>query len=127
MREIEFGEAAFDIILASATLHHLRTDSEWQSMFTKLYRALVPGGALWIFDLVDYELAPVRGRMKERYAAYLDSLKGSEYRKEVFDYVEKEDTPKPLVFQLELLRSVGFRTMEVLHMNSCFAAFGAVK
>lgn len=127
MREVEFGEAAFDIILASATLHHLRTDDQWHSMFAKLHRALVPGGSLWIFDLVDYELGPVRETMKQRYAAYLDQLKGPAYRQEVFDYVEKEDTPKPLVFQLELLRSVGFRTLEVLHMNACFAAFGAVK
>lgn len=127
MREVELGEAAFDIILASATLHHLRTDDQWRSMFTKLHRALVPGGSLWIFDLVDYELGPVRETMKQRYAAYLDQLKGPAYRQEVFDYVEKEDTPKPLVFQLELLRSVGFRTLEVLHMNACFAAFGAVK
>jgi tRNA (cmo5U34)-methyltransferase len=127
MREIEFGEAAFDIIVASATLHHLRTDDQWHSMFAKLHRALVLGGALWIFDLVDYELPAVREMIKHRYAAYLDVLKGSQYRQEVFDYVEKEDTPKPLVFQLELLRSVGFQTLEVLHMNSCFAAFGAVK
>jgi tRNA (cmo5U34)-methyltransferase len=127
MREVELGEAVFDIILASATLHHLRTDDQWRSMFTKLHRALVPGGSLWIFDLVDYELGPVRETMKRRYAAYLDELKGPAYRQEVFDYVEKEDTPKPLVFQLELLRSVGFRTLEVLHVNACFAAFGALK
>jgi tRNA (cmo5U34)-methyltransferase len=127
MREIDLGDAAFDIIVASATLHHLRTDDQWHSMFSKLHRALVPGGALWIFDLVDYQLPNIRDMMKRRYAAYLDALKGPQYRQEVFDYVEKEDTPKPLVFQLELLRAVGFRTLEVLHMNSCFAAFGAMK
>ena len=77
MREIELGEAAFDVILASATLHHLRTDDQWHAMFTKLYRALAAGGAIWIFDLVDYELAGVRKTMKRRYAAYLDALKGA--------------------------------------------------
>jgi tRNA (cmo5U34)-methyltransferase len=127
MREVELGDAAFDIILAAATLHHLRTDDQWRSMFAKLHRALVPGGSLWIFDLVDYEFPAVRDMMKRRYAAYLDAIKGPQYRQEVFDYVEKEDTPKSLVYQLELLRAVGFRTLEVLHMNSCFAAFGAVK
>jgi len=127
MREVELGEPAFDIILASATLHHLRTEDQWQNMFAKLHRALVPSGSLWIFDLVDYELPHIREMMKRRYAAYLDELKGSAYRQEVFDYVEKEDTPQPLVFQLELLRAVGFRTLEVLHLNSCFAAFGAGK
>ena len=127
MREVELGEAAFDVVVASATLHHLRTDDQWRAMFAKLHRALVPGGSLWIFDLIDYELPAVREMMKLRYAAYLDELKCPEYRQEVFDYVEKEDTPRPLVFQLELLRAVGFRTLEVLHVNSCFAAFGAVK
>src|SRR4029079_14684644 len=32
MREMELGEAEFDIILASATLHHLRTDDQWHAM-----------------------------------------------------------------------------------------------
>ena len=46
---------------------------------------------------------------------------------QVLDYIEKEDTPRSLTYQLEVLRAVGFRTVEVLHKNSCFAAFGAVK
>lgn len=49
------------------------------------------------------------------------------YRDHVFAYVEKEDTPRPLLFQLDLLRQVGFAQVDVLHKNVCFAAFGAVK
>jgi hypothetical protein len=45
----------------------------------------------------------------------------------VFAYVEKVDTPRPLLFQLDLLRHVGFSQVEVLHKNVCFAAFGALK
>ena len=45
----------------------------------------------------------------------------------MFAYVEKEDTPRPLTFQLDLLREVGFAQVDVLHKNVCFAAFGAVK
>jgi tRNA (cmo5U34)-methyltransferase len=127
MREIELGEAAFNIVVASATLHHLRTDDEWRRMFAKIYRALAPGGSFWIFDLVDSELPNVHEMMQRRYAAHLESIGGPEYRKEIFDYVEKEDTPKPLGFQLDMLRAVGFRTIEVLHKNCNFAAFGAVK
>ena len=32
-----------------------------------------------------------------------------------------------LPFQLNLLRQAGFRQVEVLHKNVCFAAFGALK
>jgi len=55
------------------------------------------------------------------------SLKGDTYRDHVFAYVEQEGTPRPLMFQLHLLKNVGFATVEVLHKNNCFAAFGAVK
>jgi tRNA (cmo5U34)-methyltransferase len=54
-------------------------------------------------------------------------LKGEKYRDAVFAYIETEDTPRPLTYQVDLLRRVGFSTVEVLHKNSCFAAFGAVK
>jgi len=127
MREIDFGDAAFDIIVASATLHHLRTDEQWRAMFAKFHRALATCGSLWIFDLVASSLPGVQRMMERRYVEYLDALGGPKYRQEVLAYIEKEDTPKPLVFQLELLRAVGFRTIEVLHQNGCFAAFGAAK
>src|SRR5262245_23691923 len=127
MREVDFGPGGFEIIVASAALHHLRTDDQWQSMFAKIYGALVPGGSFWIFDLVDHELPAVREMMHRRYAEHLESMGGPAYRQEILDYIEKEDTPKSLVYQLELLRKVGFSTIEVLHANSAFAAFGAVK
>ena len=65
--------------------------------------------------------------MWERYGRDLTAMKDESYRDHVFSYVEQEDTPKPLAFQLELLRSVGFSAVEVLHKNTCFAAFGARK
>ena len=32
-----------------------------------------------------------------------------------------------MLYQADLLREVGFREVEVLHKNGCFAAFGAIK
>jgi tRNA (cmo5U34)-methyltransferase len=127
IREAELDEGAYDIVLAAAVLHHLRSDAEWKAVFAKLHRALAPGGSLWIFDMVESELPAVEAMMRRRYGDYLEGLKGGEYRRQVFAYIEKEDTPRSLIYQLELLRSTGFRAVEVLHKNSCFAAFGAVK
>ena len=69
----------------------------------------------------------VQQLMCQRYGEYLTRLKDEAYRDHVFAYVEKEDTPRPLLFQLDMLRQVGFAQVEVLHKNVCFAAFGAVK
>ena len=127
IREANLPDGGFDVILAAAVLHHLREESEWQRVFEKLFRCLRPGGSLWIADLVDHSLPAVQSLMWQRYGQYLSSLKGDAYRDHVLAYVEQEDTPRPLMFQLDLLRKVGFATVEVLHKNNCFAAFGAVK
>lgn len=45
----------------------------------------------------------------------------------VFAEIAEQDTPRPLLFRLDLLRSVGFAGVEVLHETACFATFGAVR
>ena len=65
--------------------------------------------------------------MWERYGEYLCSVGGESYRDKVFAYIDKEDSPRPVTYQLELLRNVGFDHIELLHKNSCFAAYGAIK
>jgi tRNA (cmo5U34)-methyltransferase len=127
IRDVVLGEAAFDVIVAAAVFHHLRSDDEWRAVFAKLFRALMPGGSLWIFDLVDSEVPALRGATWQRYGRYLESLRGPAYRDDVLAYVEKEDTPRPLTYQLELLKAVGFTAVDVLHKHGCFAAFGAVR
>lgn len=127
IREVSLPESGCDLILAAAVLHHLRTDAEWRVVFTKFYRALRPGGSIWIFDLIESSIAPIQSLMWNRYGDYLADFKDAAYRDHVFNYVEREDTPRPLMFQLDLLRNVGFNEVEILHKNSCFAAFGAVK
>jgi tRNA (cmo5U34)-methyltransferase len=127
VREIELGPEKFDVIVAAAVLHHLRDDEQWLAVFEKFHRALRAGGSIWISDLVAHSLPAVQEMMWRRYGEYLTAMRGERYRDEVFAYVEKEDTPRSVDFQLELLRRVGFRAVDVLHKNSCFAAFGAVK
>jgi tRNA (cmo5U34)-methyltransferase len=127
IREIELPREGFDIILAAAVLHHLRTDQEWQAVFAAFYQALRPGGSLWIFDLVESPIPAVQQLLWSRYGEFLTRQGDEAYRDNVFAYIDKEDTPRSLPYQLYLLREVGFGTVEVLHKNLCFAAFGTVK
>jgi tRNA (cmo5U34)-methyltransferase len=127
IRDLDLGELQFDIIVAAAVFHHLREESEWSSVFRKCHRALRPGGGIWISDLVAHSNGEVQTVMWARYGAYLEQLRGPEYREHVFAYIEQEDTPRSVMYQVDLLREVGFREVEILHKNGCFAAFGAIK
>lgn len=127
IREADLGDETYDVILASAVLHHLREEVEWKAVFSKFYRALRPGGTIWIYDLIRQTIPELDAPTLRRYADYLTTLKDEAYQRQVFGWMEDEDTPRPLTFQLDMLRAVGFRETDILHKNACFAAFGARK
>ena len=126
-REIALESGAYDVILAAAVLHHLRDESDWEKSFRTIFELTAPGGSVWITDLVAHESEEVQSLMWSRYGDYLASVGGTAYRDRVFAYIDREDSPRPVTYQLELLRRVGFQRVDLLHKNSCFAAFGAVK
>jgi tRNA (cmo5U34)-methyltransferase len=127
VREVELGDGQFDIVLAAAVLHHLRDEREWEAVFARFHRCLRPGGSIWISDLIEHTQPKVQQIMWQRYGEYLTQLRDAAYRDHVFAYIEQEDTPRPLMYQIDLLRNAGFEAVDILHKNSCFAAFGAVK
>jgi tRNA (cmo5U34)-methyltransferase len=127
LRQIPLSSERYDVVVAAATLHHLRADVEWEETFRKLHATLKPGGSLWISDLVAHSEPALQALMWTRYGDYLTGLRDEAYRDEVFAYIEREDSPRSLLYQVDLLRSVGFARVEILHKNSVFAAFGAIK
>jgi len=127
-RSVALPENKYDVIIATAVLHHLRDNNDWEKAFLRLYSLLKPNGSLWIFDLVYQTNSAMQNLIYTiKYGEYLTSLKDEKYRDQVFAYIEKEDTPRPLVYQLELLKTVGFKDVDVLHKKLCFASFVGFK
>jgi tRNA (cmo5U34)-methyltransferase len=127
IRNAELKENYFDIILAGAVLHHLRDDQDWETTFHKIYRLLKPGGCFMISDLIAQDTKLLNDYTWERYGDYLEETGGRDYRKKVLDYVAKEDSPRSMNYQLDLMKKVGFSKVEILHKNMCFGAFGGIK
>jgi tRNA (cmo5U34)-methyltransferase len=124
IREIDLGVQRFDIVMAAQCLHHLRGDEEWQDVFRRVFDSLRPGGSFWIADSVEHDIPAVGQMIDGRWSDYLVGQQGPDYRDRVVAYVEKEDTPRPLQWQLDLLRAVGFSRIDVLHKHNRFASFG---
>lgn len=104
-------------------LHHLRDDQDWERAFTKLFHLTAPGSSVWITDLVAHENVAVQSLMRERYGAYLEGQGGESCREQVFSCIEKEDSPRPVTYQLDLLRRVGFAQVELLHKKQLLRRF----
>lgn len=127
IRDVPLPPGYYDIVLAGAVLHHLRGDADWEFVFGRIYDSLKPGGSFWISDLVTHNATEIDALFQDRYGDYLAGVGGAEYRDKVLAYIRKEDSPRSVTFQLDLLRKTGFREVDILHKNSCFAAFGGVK
>ena len=127
IRHAELKENHFDIILAGAVLHHLGDNNDWENTFAKLFKLLKPGGCLMISDLIAQDTDALNAYFWEQYGDYLENLGGKEYRQKVLEYVEKEDSPRSMSYQLDLMKRVGFSKVEILHKNLCFGAFGGIK
>ncbi len=125
LRQLQIPPKSVDCILAAAVLHHLREESEWQSVFRNLHACLKPGGRVYVFDLMPSDIADLGDLSWQRYGEYLTQLRDSAYRDLVFEYIDREDTPRSLHFQIELLKSVGFSTWDVLHRNAIFGCYVA--
>ncbi|MBX2850605.1 MAG: class I SAM-dependent methyltransferase [Phycisphaeraceae bacterium] len=126
IREAELGGVRYDVVVAASVLHHLRNDGEWSAVCAKVFASLRPGGSFWIFDLVSHDEPAVQSMMMRRYGEHLTAQRDEAYRDEVFDYIEKGDTPVPVMTMMDHLRSAGFVGVEILHKHNCFAALGAV-
>lgn len=127
IRDICLQNDYYEIILAGAVLHHLRDDSDWEFVFTKLFKALSQGGCLMISDIVKQDSDILNDLFWEKYGDYLENTGGRDYKTKVFDYIEQEDSPRSLFYQLDLMNKMGFSSIELLHKNICFAAFGGIK
>ncbi len=127
VRETSLPENHFDIILAAAVLHHLRSDAQWEATFAKLFASLRPGGILLVSDLVMQDIAAVKSVQWQRYGEYLTRLRDEAYCQSVLAYIDKEDTPRSVLYQIDMCRHVGFRQVDLLHLNACFGAYCAVK
>ncbi|MDA3616466.1 class I SAM-dependent methyltransferase [Polluticaenibacter yanchengensis] len=128
IRALDLPGNYFDTIIATAVLHHLRDDEDWQMVFSKIHRWLKPGGSVWIFDLITHDNPQLNHFLyNNKYGNYLSALKDDHYKNAVFEYIDKEDSPRSLSFQTSLLKQVGFSSVEILHKHLCFASFVGFK
>jgi tRNA (cmo5U34)-methyltransferase len=123
----ELKRGGYDVIVAGAVLHHLRTKDEWSLVLRKIYDALADGGTFFYWDLINHEREEIDRIQRERYKQYLIGVKGKEYQQKVFADIEQEDTPETVTFILTQFLKSSFRDVDVIHKNGMFAALAGKK
>lgn len=127
IREISLPPDTFDVVVAGAVLHHLRTREQWHDVFANIHRGLKSGGAFWYWDLIRHENEDVQAVQSRRFAEYLIERNGREQQERTFVMIEKSDTPETPLFLMQTMLETGFVNIDIVHKNTNFIAMVARK
>ena len=115
-----------DAVISSLVLHHLDKKNK-KLFYRKIFNSLAKGG---VFYTADFVLPPNDYLSKAYTEQWKKFMRKSFSPAQINDILIKhkdEDRPAELMFELELLREVGFKDVEVVWKNYNFAIYGGTK
>jgi tRNA (cmo5U34)-methyltransferase len=117
---------ACDTLVASFSLHHVRTRAAKGALYRRVRAALRPGGAFLIVDSQPASDVSVRRAQFDEWLAHLRRRYTAARTRAIFTSWSHEDVYVPLDAEIALLRRSGFR-VELLWRRGAFAVLRAAR
>ena len=118
----------YDVIVSSLALHHLETDSDKQLFYNKIYKALKDGGVFINGDVIKAQTDKLQDKFIEKWVAYMNrSVDMKEINEKWLPNYYAEDRPIPLMSHLEMLKSAGFKNIDVVWKYYGFCVYKGSK
>lgn len=118
----------YDVILSSLALHHLETDDDKKQFYKKIYGALNPGGIFINADVVLGANDYLQTLYLEKWKEFMNkSVEMKEIEEKWIPAAEEEDHPATLIDQLDWLRDIGFKDVDVIWKYYGGAVYGGFK
>jgi tRNA (cmo5U34)-methyltransferase len=115
-----------DAVVASFSLHHVRTRAAKAALYSRIHSALRRGGIFVCVDSLPASNATVKRRQFEEWLGHLRRTYTTSRANAIFKSWSYEDVYTPLDVELELMRSAGFR-VEILWRRGAFAVLRAMR
>lgn len=118
----------YDVIISSLALHHLITNDDKKEFYTKIYKALNPGGVFLNADVVLGSNEYLQELYLEKWKEFMNqNVSIKEIEEKWIPAAEEEDHPAPLIDQLDWLRDIGFKDVDVIWKYYGGAVYGGYK
>ena len=115
-----------DAVVASFSLHHVRTRSAKGALYSRIHSALRPGGVFLCVDSLPASNPTVKRGQLDEWLGHLRRTYTRSRANAIFKSWSHEDVYTPLDVELELMRSADFR-VELLWRRGAFAVLRAAR
>ena len=121
-------EEKFDVVISSLALHHLVTDKDKKDIYSRIYNSLNLPGIFYNADNIlaanDYLQGLYINKWKE---FMIRNVSKEEIKNKWLPRYYLEDRPARLVDQLDWLKEIGFKDVDVIWKYYNFAVYGGRK
>ncbi|MDP4183450.1 MAG: class I SAM-dependent methyltransferase [Bacillota bacterium] len=118
----------YDLIVSSLAFHHLVSDKEKLDFYRKIYGAVKDKGIFINADVVLASCDWLYDRYMERWKEYMMKEVPQKEVEEIWAPTHyREDSPISMMKHLEMLKDVGFNTLDIVWKYYNFAVYIAMK
>ncbi len=118
----------YDAVISSLALHHLLTDGDKQDFYSKIFKALSPGGIFYNADVVLASSSRLQDAYMRQWKEFMGrSVSQQEIEEKWIPTYKEEDRPARLMDQLVWLDEIGFVDTDVVWKFYNFAVYGGAK
>jgi len=111
--EFEFPKK-YDVVISSLALHHLVTNEDKINFYKKIYTALKPKGIFLNADVVLASDPKLQKQFMKKWIEFISRKNKKEEVKKCLTLYKKEDRPAKLIDQLNWLKKIGFKNVDVI-------------
>jgi len=116
------------VVISSLALHHLRTDEDKKNFYSKIYKALSPGGIFYNADVVLASSSHLQDAYTKKWKEFMcKSMSKQEIEEKWIPKYKEEDRPAMLMDQLAWLGKIGFVYTDVVWKFYNFAVYGGAR
>ncbi len=126
--EMEFGKNKYNNIISSFAIHHARGTNEYKKLYKRIYQAILAPGIFVCCDVIEGNNAYLSKINEAGWQKYLvkQNFSNEDVDKILSNY-HREDSPLSCFEHLNLLKEVGFSSVDILWKKYNFGVYVGIK
>ena len=125
--KMPFPLKTFDAVVSSFAIHHARGSGIYGRLYKTIYKALKKHGVFICCDVVEGAAKELTAIDENGWKIYLQRHLSNKEIKRHFSHYKVEDSPISISKHFELLKSAGFKTIDIVWKMYNFAVYAAIK